>query len=76
MTQQDQASFQSYNHSLKTKEKDTIKRLFDKYVIKNKMFETLEDTQERIETACVLIMDNLKLTRSALQIPEPDRNGP
>lgn len=40
------------------------------------MFNAVEDMNTKVDTACVMIMNNLQLTKSAVQIPEPDANGP
>ena len=32
--------------------------------------------QERVDTACVMIMDNLLLTKSKFVIPDPNSGGP
>ena len=40
------------------------------------MFDNINDTQERTDTACVMIMNNLQLTKSNVVIPDPDSDGP
>ena len=66
----------SQDRALTTNEKAALKRLFDKFITNNKTFYSIKDMEEKIDTACTMIMSNLLLSKSStLQIPEPDENG-
>ena len=77
VTSQVPASTQPPSDSwLKTNEKDTVKALFDKFIKNSSALDNIEDQKERVDTACVLIMNNLQMTKSSVVIPDPDSGGP
>ena len=53
-----------------------IKHQFDKFIKNSKTFGALEDMETKVDTACVMIMNILQISRSAVKIPEPDSDGP
>ena len=60
---------------LSTNEKKAVKNIFDKQVVTLTYIGLIKDPAKKVETACVLIMNNLHTRQGSTQIKQHDASG-
>jgi hypothetical protein len=60
---------------LSTSEKKAVKNIFDKQVITLTYIGSIKDPAKKVETACILIIDNFKTRQGPIQIRQYDSSG-
>jgi hypothetical protein len=60
---------------LSTSEKKAVKNIFEKQVITLTYIGNIKDPAKKVETACVLIVDNLHTRQGVFQIRQHDASG-